>query len=236
MTDAAVSLKLPTFWSTQPRAWFIQVEAQFLLRGISSDDTKYAYIVAALDQRTAERLLDTLEAPPPVDKYQHLKNRLLETFSLNARQRASRLLSLTGLGDRGPIKLMDEMLALLGDHRPCFLFEELFRQQLPPDVRMALEYVNFSDPRAAAQMADRLFEDRSQPAVAVVQSTDAITAVNKPRRLLSKENQARRSPRQELCYFHRRFGSRAQRCSPPCNFDTNFRSCSPQGNEPAGRR
>ena len=197
------------------------------MRGISSDDTKYAYIVAALDQRTAERLLDLLENPPRTNKYHKLKNRLLASFSLSERQRASRLLSLTGLGDRRPSELMDEMLALLGNHSPCFLFEELFRQQLPADVRMALENADFSDPREAAQMADRLWEDRSQSTVAT--ASEEVTAVAKP-------SQARRSPRTEFCYFHRRFGSRARRCSPPCSFDNNFRSCSPQGNEPAGRR
>ena len=43
----AVSLKLPTFWTSQPEVWFAQAEAQFNLRCITSDDTKYFYVVAA---------------------------------------------------------------------------------------------------------------------------------------------------------------------------------------------
>ena len=46
---AAVSLKLPTFWSTQPKSWFCQAEAQFAIRKISEDETKYYYVIAALD-------------------------------------------------------------------------------------------------------------------------------------------------------------------------------------------
>ena len=237
MTDAAVSLKLPTFWSTQPRAWFIQVEAQFLLRGITDDSTKYTYIVSALDQRTAERLLDVLENPPAKKKYQNLKDHLLATFNLTKRQRASRLLSMSGLGDRRPTELMDEMLALLGDHPPCFLFEELFRQQLPTDVRMALEYVDFTDPRDAARLADRLWENRPQPSVVSVQSSEDAMAAAVGQ---SGARRGRRTPRssgaEAFCYFHRRFGSSARRCNSPCSYRRQDQPCSPQGNESAVRR
>jgi hypothetical protein len=72
MTNA-VSLKLPTFWSSQPTVWFVQAEAQFHIRSITDDTTKYYYVVAALDQSTAGRLVDILSQPPATDKYKHLK-------------------------------------------------------------------------------------------------------------------------------------------------------------------
>ena len=59
--ENAVALKLPPFWISQPRVWFQQAEAQFALRNITADDTKYFYVVAALDQETASRLIDFLE-------------------------------------------------------------------------------------------------------------------------------------------------------------------------------
>ena len=52
-TAAAVSVKLPTFWTTMAAAWFTQAEAQFGLRGITSDDTRYWHVVSALDAETA---------------------------------------------------------------------------------------------------------------------------------------------------------------------------------------
>ena len=48
----AVSLKLPTFWASQPQVWFEQAEAQFHIRQITADDTKYYYVISALDQDT----------------------------------------------------------------------------------------------------------------------------------------------------------------------------------------
>ena len=59
--EHAVTLQLPPFWTTQPTSWFTQAEAQLIIRGIVSDDTKYYYILASLDLHTAARLLHLLE-------------------------------------------------------------------------------------------------------------------------------------------------------------------------------
>ena len=61
--EHAVSLKLPTFWISQPEVWFAQAEAQFS-QEITADNTKYFYVLAALDQQTATRLLDLISRPP----------------------------------------------------------------------------------------------------------------------------------------------------------------------------
>jgi len=67
------------------------------------------------------------------------------------------LLSLNGLGDSEPSELMDTMLALLGRHRPDFLFQELFLQQLPLPVRAALANTAITDCRELAEEADKFF-------------------------------------------------------------------------------
>ncbi|KFD47308.1 hypothetical protein M513_11818 [Trichuris suis] len=64
-SENAVSLKLPTFCTSQSQVWFEQVEAQFNLRQISADTTKYYYVVSALDHDTACRVIDFLRHPPP---------------------------------------------------------------------------------------------------------------------------------------------------------------------------
>ena len=50
MSVDSVAVKLPTFWAAQPKVWFAQAEAQFKLRKITSDETMYFHVVAALDQ------------------------------------------------------------------------------------------------------------------------------------------------------------------------------------------
>ena len=126
---AAVSLKLPTFWPECTAVWFVRAEAQFHTHGVSQDETKFHYITAALDQDTATRMLDLLQQPPAANKYKALKQQLLDSFSLMDAQCVARLLHMPG--DDKPSQLMDRMLALLGDHQSCFLFREIFMQQLP---------------------------------------------------------------------------------------------------------
>ena len=61
-----------------------------------------------------------------------------------------------GLGDRKPSQLMDDMLVLMDGHATCFLFEQLFLEQLPQELCLALADADFADPRAVALRADAL--------------------------------------------------------------------------------
>ena len=82
MSIEAVALKLLTFWTTCPLAWFAQTEAQFALRNLSSDDTKYFHVVAALDSQTATRALSVIASPPLTNKFEALKTFLYSAFGL----------------------------------------------------------------------------------------------------------------------------------------------------------
>ena len=128
MSLEVVTLKLPTFWTTCPLVWFAQTEAQFSLRNISSDDTKYYYVIAALDANTATRALSIISFPPAEQKYELLKSFLTSAFGLSEPKRANALLDLNGLGDRKPSELMDSMLTLLGDQwQPLAFFSRQLR-------------------------------------------------------------------------------------------------------------
>ena len=152
----AVSLKLPEFWTSHPRVWFQQTEAQFALRQVIADNTKYFYAIAASDQDSSQRVIDLLEDPPRDHKYLALEKRLLDTFDLSDNERAARLPNLPQLGDKKPSVLMGEMLALIAEHRPCFLFNYLFLQLLPDDIRMVLSGQQWNDPRQLAARANEL--------------------------------------------------------------------------------
>ena len=216
----AVALKLPVFWIDQPRVWLQQAEAQFALKNITSDVTKYHYVVAALDQTTALRVIDVLEDPPQHGKYDNLRRRLTDVFGLSPRQRADRLLEFGAhsLGDMRPSQLMDEMLGLLGGHRPCLLFESLFLKSMPEDVRMQLTTASFDDPRALAKTADALWQARGQ--ASVVSAAD-----NRSPPTSNNRTQRNARPRAtDICYYHRRFGNAARKCKPPCTFTGNDRA------------
>ena len=74
MATNAVAIKLPEFWESSAATWFAQAEAQFALREITADETKYYYVVAALGCATASRISGFITAPPASDKYEALKS------------------------------------------------------------------------------------------------------------------------------------------------------------------
>lgn len=222
--EHAVSLKLPTFWTSQPEVWFAQAEAQFHLRGITADDTKYYYVLAALDQDTATRLLDLINQPPTENKYKTLKDRLVDSFGLSKRERATRLLHFRPLGDTKPSVLMDEMLALLGDHPPCLFFEQLFLERLPEDIRIQLVNAKIEDHRQLTKRADALWASRDmEPATANAIQRRPPAGQKRP-----KHRTTGGAPDQpnQLCYYHRTFGEAARQCRQPCTWS---------GNDKAGR-
>jgi hypothetical protein len=211
-TQHAVSLKLPPFWPEDPETWIDQVEAQFHIRKITSDETKFHYVVAALDPPTARRMRDTIRGAPDGQKYATLRKRLSDTFGLDESARANKILSMRGLGDRKPSELMDEMLALADGHAPCFLFKQIFLNQLPEPLQIPLAMMDFTDPRTFALNADKLWAAKN--------SCDASGSINKvltqpkPRKTF-----ATTGPNDEgLCFYHAKFGSEAHKCRAPCTF------------------
>ena len=130
----AVTLGTTSGWSSHPRAWFQQTEAQFALRYITVDISKYCCVVAVFVQNTAQHSLNLLENPPVDSQCNAFKQRLLQTFALSQQECAARILNLTEFGNRKPTALMDDMLALMRDHRPCFLGTYVFLQLLPEDI------------------------------------------------------------------------------------------------------
>ena len=223
----AAAIKLPTFWTTSPSAWFAQAEAQFAIRGLTQDDTKYYYVVAALDSATATCALPIITAPPTTDKFKAIKNFLTSAFELSDCERAAALFNLTGLGDSKPSELMDSMLSLLGNHSPCFLFKHLFLQQIPDYVRAPLASSAVTDYRALAQEADKIYlAGRAQP-----QHLQEVNSTNRQTTRFSVQ-----SPRliDNMCYYHHRFGSKARKCIKNCKHYDEFNQT--QGNGQRGQR
>ncbi|GFS08955.1 transposon Ty3-G Gag-Pol polyprotein [Elysia marginata] len=170
---AAVSVKLPEFWATSPEMWFARIEAQFSIKNITQDTTKYDYVFSALDFKIAEDVHDVLVNPPQSDKYHSLKCALIKAFGKSQTQRDYTLLNLNGLGDRKPTALLRKINALNDD--PQTLKRALFLSNLPADVRTIISGQEFSDLDKLAEAADRIWEARSASIQHITQRTNEIT-------------------------------------------------------------
>ena len=162
MRIAHVLLKLPPFWTADPLVWFAQIESQFATRGITSQRTKYEYVVASLSQDIAMEVRDILISPPAVQPFSTLKDKLLLRTTVSEQRRLQTLLTTVELGDRTPSQLLREMQRLLGESVQQIdqaLIRELFLQRLPPSIRMIMASTGPDiSLDAQATLADKMME------------------------------------------------------------------------------
>ena len=227
-----VSVKLPTFWTDSPEVWFLQAEAQFENKRITSSRTKFTHCVAALPQDVACRLLDLVRAPP-AEPYEALRSRLIQMYTLSDFQRYQALQSLPLLSDQRPSELMDKMLILLPeDEKPGFFFRGLFMDRLPPDIRAHLLSESINDPRGMAQRADELWTIRGRGVSVQALCDDQYEDVNAlPRRntargsrsrsVVSTSSASNSTHGSSECWYHRKWGNNATQCRAPCSRSGN---------------
>ena len=243
---AAVSIKLPPFWPSDPHVWFAQVEAQFATRHITQQQTMFDYVVSSLQPEVVTEVRDLLLTPPENTPYDALKSQLIKRTAASEQRRLQQLFHAEELGDRKPLQFLRRLQQLLGDTAhgfdPKFL-RELFLQRLPSNARMVV--ASSSDDvslEELAQLADRIM-DVSTPTVAAVTGPSVTSELEQLRSEVTRLNalvqklqlplrpqshfrhpRARSpSPRRplNLCWYHYRFGDNAQKCKPPCSKSGN---------------
>ena len=238
---SAVQLKLPPFWPADPQVWFAQVEAQFTTRGITTQKTKFDYVVASLAPEFATEVRDLILQPPETNPYDRLKEQLIKRTAASEQRRLQQLFNAEELGDRKPTQLLRRMQQLLGDkatNTDAAFMRELFLQHLPSNVRMVLASTpdtgNIED---LAQLADKVMEVAVPSVANITTSTELqhlrqevtdLKGMLQSLKLTQRRSRSRPSSpapcteqSQELCWYHAKFGDQARKCKPPCSKSGN---------------
>ena len=238
-TVNATAVKLPIFWSGNPEVWFKQVESVFSTRNpaITVQQTKFNYVIQALDNSTADRVQNIILAPPE-NPYDKLKAALIGAFSRTQAEKDQELLNLNGLGDKKPSELLQHMHNLNVDLTT--LFKAHFLAQLPSEVRQILALSEKTDIEDLAREADRITEVTRLTKYSQVNATGdsrkpfgrhPVGEQNKNQKVKTKSDQ-QWPLLPGLCKYHSKFGDRARSCLQPCKFHT----VSEPGNGPTGRQ
>lgn len=244
-----VSVKLPPFWADKPAVWFAQADAQFSVSGITQESSRFSYVVAQLDSRHAAEVEDIITAPPADNPYTYLRKEFIRRFSMSEEQRVRQLLMEEELGERKPSQFLRHLRSLAGSTQvQDSLLRTLWLQRLPNQVHAILQTQAELSLDKLAELADRIVE------VSPIQTPVAIHAVapsaaselavltkriddvtREVAALRSRSHSRMRQPRtrsrrrestdrQDICWYHRRFRSKAKKCTTPCNYSTNSNS------------
>ena len=82
---------------------------------LTSDVSKFAHVMGALDGSAVADLMHAIRAAPAYGKYAHLRAAILAEFSLSPDRQLQKLLNEMQLGSQRPSQLLHKMQALAPD-------------------------------------------------------------------------------------------------------------------------
>ena len=129
------AVKLPPYWPKDPTLWFAQVEAQFAIANLKSEQTRFHHVIASLSPDAAAEVRDLI-LKPPCQPYTKLKETLIARTSESASQRIKKALDATEVGDAKPSQILRVLEQQLdGMEANEQLLMQVFLQKLPVTVR-----------------------------------------------------------------------------------------------------
>lgn len=171
---AATAVKLPTFWSPCPEAWFILAESQFNSKGIRQDDTKYEYVIQSLPLDIIMNVLDCIQNPPQENKYEALKTTLIQRFTESEEKKLEQLLCNSEMGDRKPSEFYRSMEILAGtsSHLGKDLIRKLWMRKLPSSINIALMSSGKQNIQDLLVLADKIFDVSKLQYISAINSSN----------------------------------------------------------------
>lgn len=242
-----IQVKIPPFWKQNPELWFKQLEAQFTNSNIVNELTKFNHIVGVIDTDILDHVSDIVLTPPAIGQYEAIKQRLIKAFTASEFKKLQSLLTELTLGDLKPSDLLRKMRDLSCNKVGDELLKTLWIQRLPSTIQTVISTMP-DDLTQLSTLADTMFEvaeaskiqaiTTSQPEplsdlVSIVHKLDGkIESLKRSFRGPGKSSRQKarsRSPtpvktssvaKDTICYYHKHFGQKANKCKHPCNFHT----------------
>ncbi|GBM95444.1 hypothetical protein AVEN_28404-1 [Araneus ventricosus] len=227
---ARVAFKPPPLWRNNVELWFSQMEAQFLISGIGQEETKLSYVS------------DLVRCRPNANPYTQLKNRLISQLADSESVRLRNLLSDMQLGDKKPSRLLHEMQDLSLGKIEKSVMRMLWFQRLPLTTQQILsastdkfaslalttdKIAEVSGVRTCVNSVEVESARLNRLEVQISELTSAVQQVQSNYKRFRNASPHRRyrtrfsSRNRSFCWYHSKFGKKAQKCVPPCDFSEN---------------
>jgi len=221
------------------------VDSQFAISGITSEETKFNYVIAQLDTRYVAEVEYNITNPPPTESYKHLRTKLVERLSTSEEQLVRQLINEEELGDRKPSKFLRHLRSLAGTTTlQDNILRQLWLRHLPSHAQAILTAQSELPLEKVAKLADKIVEVQPAPSqfVHAVSTTNdkkeidvfaAIETLTKQvSELCAKRPQhfhSRSRSRSNVeqtngkgwCWYHSTYGEKSAKCKAPCKYQVN---------------
>ncbi|GBM81923.1 hypothetical protein AVEN_4080-1 [Araneus ventricosus] len=216
--------------------------ARFLISGISQEETKFHHVVAILEEDVLSYVSDLVRCKPNDNLYTQLKNRLITQLADSESVRLRNLLSDTQLGDKKPSQLLHEIQDLSLGKIEESVVRMLWFQRLPITTQQILS-VSTDKLASLVLTADKIAEisgaricvnsvevesarlNRLEAQISELTSAVQQFQFNYKRFRNASPHRMYRtrfsSRNRSFCWYHSKFGNKAQKCVPPCDFSDN---------------
>jgi hypothetical protein len=222
----AEAIKVSEFWTHNPRGWFLQLEAQFLVRTTPVPAiNKFCYVIAGLPSNILEQCSDLTSVVPTDTSFDQIKLFLITKYEKSDLENSYDLLRYMSRGELTPSESLAKVNRMWKDTQK----KAFWLRSLEPELRNAITGDNTSTLSELAAKADAILlsnkaygTDNAVVAVAAVGAAPVVAAVvpTKP-----KPAQRRKDYSNEpivdhtgMCFLHRKWGAKAHSChGAPCS-------------------
>lgn len=168
-----IGIKPPVFCKEQPDLYFIQMESQFAVAGITVDQTKYHHVISSLEAKYLLHIGDIIRNPPAESKYAAVKKALIDEFQDSDQKKVRKLIKEIELGDQKPSQLLKRMKELASGKIDDTVLKQLWIERLPESIRVVITIVD-GDTAQMALQADKMVEVQQFSGISAVQSTNPL--------------------------------------------------------------
>ena len=230
--------KLPEFDAQDPDMWLSRLEDAFTMASppVMDGPKRFAYASARLSSSHAAPVADLIrEKPRGPDIWERFCRQIVDTYGPSETKRASNFMDFPDLGDGSATEMAANMLQCL---RPEFrvpnpVFRETFLRKIPTELRNSLGKLT-DDDLDFLHLGKRVDELRSSRASTGITTnavqTPGVKAKKKKKKLGAKDEDKEVTPHPDWCFYHEKFGKKAERCRPPCAFPPHLQEAEIQGN------
>ncbi|XP_043263119.1 uncharacterized protein LOC122403585 [Colletes gigas] len=169
LTVNRVAVKIPEFSPTDPELWFAMVENSLDASGVTTEATKFGYVLGALKPEYAAEVRDIILAPP-AQPFTKLKAELIKRMGSSQEQKTRRLLEHEEIGDGKPSQFLRHLRSLGGTTVSEEILRILWVGRLPSNMQVVLATQRGVELDRVAELADAIADTmgpRAQVAEAV---------------------------------------------------------------------